>query len=183
MDDLLWGFAPWVGFLLVNRFANLYVAGAAGLLIALVVFGRAYSRHRIHLFEVAGVVFFAGLLVVVGAVRPSDIASWARYAQAVAHGTLTLIVFGSVLVGKPFTEPYAREQTPESAWNSPGFHQANVKISLLWGCAFLVGTISLIIAGVTDDRPFLLRIVVPFGALLLALMYSTRQREDSSPAS
>ena len=45
----------------------------------------------------------------------------------------------------------------------------------MWGLAFLVGTISLIIAGSEDSRQFILRLVVPFGALLLALLYTQKQ--------
>ena len=39
----------------------------------------------------------------------------------------------------------------------------------------LGGTVSLIIAGSQDSRQFVLRLVVPFGALLLALVYSQKQ--------
>jgi peptidoglycan/LPS O-acetylase OafA/YrhL len=107
--------------------------------------------------------------VVLAAIHPSDIATWGRYAQAVAHGSLTLIVFGSILVGKPFTEPYAREQAPERVWQSSRFHELNRRLSAVWGLAFLLGTISLVIAGSQDSRQFILRLAVPFGALLLAL--------------
>jgi hypothetical protein len=31
---------------------------------------------------------------------------------------LTIIVFGSILVGKPFTEPYARQHAPPKVWHS-----------------------------------------------------------------
>ena len=109
------------------------------------------------------------------AIHPSNIATWGRYAQAVAHGSLTLIVFGSILIGRPFTELYAREQAPERVWKTAAFHDLNRRLSAVWGLAFLVGTISLIIAGSQDSRQFVLRLVVPFGALLLALMYSQKQ--------
>ena len=147
MGDLIWGFSAWVTFLVVNRVASVYWAAAAGLVVALVVLGRAVARHRVHLFELAGVVFFGGLSVLLAAIRPGDLDTWARYAQAVAHGSLTLVVFGSILIGIPFTEPYAREQAPEAVWHDPKFHALNRQISLMWGLAFLVGTISLIVAG------------------------------------
>ena len=51
--------------------------------------------------------YFGGLLALLAAIHPADIATWGRYAQAVAHGSLTVIVFGSILIGRPFTEPYA----------------------------------------------------------------------------
>jgi hypothetical protein len=175
MKNLMWSFSPWVAFLLGVRIGGVYWGAAIGLAVALVVLVRAITRHSTHMFDVIGTVYFGGLLVLLAAIHPSDIATWGRYAQAVAHGSLTLIVFGSILVGKPFTEPYAREQAPERVWQSNRFHELNRRLSTVWGLAFLVGTISLIVAGSQDSRQFVLRLVVPFGALLLALLYSQKQ--------
>jgi hypothetical protein len=133
------------------------------------------TRHSVHLFDVIGTVYFGSLLVLLAAIHPGDISTWGRYAQAVAHGSLTAIVFGFILIGKPFTEPYAREQAPERVWRTTRFHELNRRLSAVWGLAFLVGTISLIIAGSQDSRQFILRLVVPFGALLLALLYTQKQ--------
>jgi hypothetical protein len=182
MKNLIWSFSPWVAFLLGVRVGGVYWGAAIGLAVALVVLVRAISRHSTHMFDVIGTVYFGGLLVLLAAVHPSDIATWGRYAQAVAHGSLTLIVFGSVLIGKPFTEPYAREQAPERVWQSSRFHKLNRRLSTVWGLAFLVGTISLIAAGSQDSRQFILRLVVPFGALLLALLYSQKQASVTANA-
>ena len=180
MKNLIWSFSQWVAFLLGVRVGGVYWGAAIGLAVALVVLVRAITRHSTHMFDVIGTVYFGGLLVLLAAIHPSDIATWGRYAQAVAHGSLTLIVFGSILVGKPFTEPYAREQAPERVWQSSRFHELNRRLSAVWGLAFLVGTISLVIAGSQDSRQFILRLAVPFGALLLALLYSQKQASLSA---
>jgi steroid 5-alpha reductase family enzyme len=55
----------------------------------------------------------------------------------------------------------------------------------VWGLAFLVGTVSLIIAGSVDYRRVLLRILIPFGALYLAYQYTqkqTKQTPDAAPS-
>jgi hypothetical protein len=175
MTELIWSFSPWVAFLMGVRVGNVYWGAGLAAVAGIVVLARAMSRHKAHLFDIVGVVYFVGLLVLLAVIHPGDISTWGRYAQAVAHGSLTLIVFGSVLVGHPFTEGYAREQTPPNGWNSPHFHAFNRKISLLWGLAFLAGTISLAVAGATDSRQVLLRIIVPFGALAYAFTYTQRQ--------
>ena len=180
MKNLIWSFSPWAAFLLGVRIGGVYWGAGIGLVIALVVLARALKRHSTHMFDVIGVIYFGGLLTLLAAIHPGDIALWGRYAQAVAHGSLTLIVFGSILIGKPFTEPYAREQAPERVWNSARFHELNRRLSTVWGLAFLVGTISLIVAGSQDSRQFVLRLVVPFGALLLALLYSQKQASLSA---
>ncbi len=96
------------------------------------------------------------------------------------HIALTLIVFGSILIGHPFTESYARHTTPKAVWNTPQFHALNRRISAVWGLAFLAGTISLLIAGSVGDRQVLLRVIVPFGALYLAYRYSQKQARPST---
>jgi hypothetical protein len=175
MSELIWSFSPWLLFLMGVRVGNVYWGAGLAAVAAIVVLARAMSRHKAHLFDVVGVVYFVGLLVLLAIIHPGDISTWARYAQAVAHGSLTVIVFGSVLVGHPFTEGYAREQAPREVWNTPRFHAFNRKISAVWGLAFLVGTISLVFAGATDSRQILLRIIVPLGALAYAYTYTERQ--------
>jgi hypothetical protein len=119
-------------------------------------------------------VYFTGIGLALEIVHPTSVLYWSRYAQAGAHAFLTLIVLGSVAIGHPFTESYARESTPKEVWGTPGFRAINRTISLVWGLAFLVGTVSLIVAGSVTGRPFLLRILIPFGALAWAYSYTQR---------
>jgi hypothetical protein len=174
MSDLIWSFAPWLLFIMVIRVTNVYIAAGLAGVAAIVVLVRAASQRKAHLFDVVGVVYFVGLLALLAILHPSDISTWGRYAQAVAHGSLTVIVFGSVLIGRPFTEPYAREKAPSEVWKTPHFHALNRKISLVWGLAFAVGTLSLVFAGATDSRQVLLRVIVPFGALGYAYTVTER---------
>jgi all-trans-retinol 13,14-reductase len=175
MNNLIWSFAPWAAFLVGVRFGSVYWGAAIGLAAAAAVLVRAISRHSVHLFDTVGVVYFAGLLILLAAIHPGDMGVWGRYAQAVAHGSLTAIVFGSILIGRPFTEPYAREKAPREVWHAKAFHELNRRISAVFGFAFLIGTASLILAGTQDSRQFILRLVIPFGALFLALMYTQKQ--------
>jgi hypothetical protein len=186
MSELIWSFAPWLLFIMAVRVTNVYVAAGVAGVAAIVVLVRAASRNKAHLFDVVGVVYFVGLLALLASIHPSDISTWGRYAQAVAHGSLTVIVFGSVLIGHPFTESYAREKAPREVWKTPHFHALNRKISLIWGLAFLVGTLSLVFAGATDSRQVLLRVIVPFGALGYAYTVTERltaQSKSAAPAS
>jgi hypothetical protein len=172
MTDLIWSFAPWLTFLLATRVTSFYGAIAAALVVAVVVLGRAFGRHRVHMLDVASFVYFLALGAVLLFVHPGHIDDWSRYAQAGSHAALTVIVFGSVLLGRPFTESYARETTPREFWHTPRFRAVNRQISTVWGLAFLIGTISLIIAGSADARQVLLRVVIPFGALAWAYKFT-----------
>jgi hypothetical protein len=181
MSELVWSFAPWVTFLAGVRVGNVYWGASVGAIVAIVVLARALSRHKAHLFDYVGVLYFIGMLIVLAIVHPDDIGTWGRYAQAVAHGSLCVIVFASVLVNRPFTEAYAREQAPKEIWNSPAFRAFNRKISAVWGLAFLLGTISMVLAGTTDSRQILLRLIIPFGALAAAYTYSEREATAAKP--
>jgi hypothetical protein len=174
MTDLIWSFSPWLLFLLATRFTSFSGAVALGLVAALVVAARAIGHHRFHLLDAASALYFTGLGLALEIVHPTSVLYWSRYAQAGAHAFLTLIVLGSVAIGHPFTESYARESTPKEVWGTPGFRAVNRTISLVWGLAFLVGTVSLIVAGSVTGRPFLLRILIPFGALAWAYSYTQR---------
>jgi hypothetical protein len=175
MTDLIWSFAPWLVFLLAARVTSLYGAVAAGAVAAVVVLFRAIGRKRVHMLDVASTVYFVALGTALIVVHPGHLDYWARYAQAGSHIALTLLVFGSIVVGRPFTESYARETTPESVWRTNRFHSLNRQISTVWGLAFVVGTVSLIAAGSVDSRQVLLRIIVPFGALYYAYVYTQKQ--------
>jgi hypothetical protein len=175
MTDLVWSFAPWLVFLLASRVTSLYGAVAAGALAAVVVLARAVRRRRVHMLDVASTVYFAALGTALVIIQPGHLDFWARYAQAGSHIALTVLVFGSIVVGHPFTEAYAKDTVPESVWHTDRFRSLNRQISTVWGLAFLVGTISLIAAGSVDSRQVLLRIIVPFGTLYYAYLFTQKQ--------
>jgi hypothetical protein len=175
MTDLVWSFAPWLVFLLASRVTSLYGAVAAGVVAAAVVLLRAVGRSRVHLLDVASTLYFVAFGAALIALRPGHLDYWGRYAQAGSHVALTLLVFGSILAGRPFTEAYARDTTPEFVWHTDRFHSLNRRISTVWGLAFLIGTVSLIAAGSVDVRQVLLRIVVPFGSLYYAYVFTQKQ--------
>ena len=175
MTEMMWSLTPWLTFMTASSLFNLWAGLAAGLVVALVVLGRALAYKRVHMLDVASIAFFLALSSALVVVHPGDLGTWNRYAQPGAHGLLTALVFGSVLLGRPFTEAYAREQTPASVWHSARFQAFNREISLAWGLALLVGTLSLALAGAVSAGSVVLRMAVPMGAMIVATRY-THQR-------
>ena len=182
MTDLIWSFAPWLVFLLAEQVTSLYGAVAAGAVTAAVVLIRAIRRKRVHMLDVAGTVYFAAVGTTLIALHPGHLEYWARYAQAGSHIALTLLVFGSILAGRPFTESYARETAPEPIWHTDRFHSLNRQISTVWGLAFIVRTVSLLAAGSVESRQALLRIIVPFGSLYYAYAYTLKKTKGARQA-
>ncbi len=175
MTEMMWSLTPWLTFMTTSSLFNLRAGVAAGGLVALVLLARAVARKKVHMLDVASIGFFLALASALAIVHPDDIGVWSRYAQPGAHGLLTILVFGSVLVGRPFTEAYAREQTPAAVWRSARFQAFNREISLVWGLALLVGTLSLVLAGAVSVAPFLLRMAIPVGAMVVATKYTHQQ--------
>jgi hypothetical protein len=177
LTELIWSFTPWLVFLLATRITDsLYASVTVGVVASIIVLIRAIGRHRVHLLDLASTAYFVGLGAVLVFVHPGHIQYWSRYAQAGSHAALTLIVFGSILIGQPFTESYARETVPRELWHTPQFKAINRRISAVWGLAFLFGTVSLIAAGSVGSRQVLLRLVIPFGLLFIAYRYTQKQR-------
>jgi hypothetical protein len=187
MADIIWTLIPWMSFIFATRFTNLWGGLAVGGLVALVALARGVACHRVHIINVASVTYFAGLAAVLAVVHPGDLGTWARYAPIGSHALVTLLVVGSVLIGRPFTESYAREKNPEAVWDTPGFRASNRDACLALTVALLVGTISLGLAGAVHHAQFILQMVVPSAALASALQYTKTRihgtTEESSPLS
>jgi hypothetical protein len=179
MTDLIWSFSPWVVFLLATRVTSLSGALAAGTTAAIVVLVRAVARHRVHLLDVASLVYFLAIATAALTLQPANLESWGRFAQAGSHAFLTTIVFASIAVGHPFTESYARDRVPEQYWPSRQFRAINTRISAIWGLAFLIGTVSLVAYGLTETLPFILRVAIPFGSLYFAYQYTDAHTTDT----
>lgn len=62
-----------------------------------------------------------------------------QHAWIFSNGTLAFITWFSILIGKPFTIQYAREQVPKDKWNHPVFIRINYILSSVWGIIFLTG--------------------------------------------
>jgi hypothetical protein len=125
LTDLIWSFSPWFVFLFASRFTSFSGAVALGFLTSVVVLTRATTRHRAHMLDWAGLCYFAALALILAITHPGHIETWSRYAQFGSHMVLTILVFGSVLVGRPFTESYAKMTTPQEVWHTKEFRDVN----------------------------------------------------------
>jgi uncharacterized membrane protein len=132
-------FIPWIIFWVVADSRSTWEYGAIGALIAaLVLFAPEYRQRKVKLLDAATVVFFAVMAIAGIIVSPQDGAWLDRWANTISSGVLGVLVL-ITLPFRPFTEDYAREQTPPEVWNTPEFHQTNRVITLVWGGVF-VGT-------------------------------------------
>jgi hypothetical protein len=133
----LLAFAPFIAFALVDRL----VGGAAGLLAgaavsaAMLVRGWVKPGRTLKLLEIGTALLFARLALY--AVLSGPEWSIAGVRLRVDAGLLA-IVLASVVVGRPFTLQYAREQVAPALWDSADFVRTNYVITGAWALAFAV---------------------------------------------
>lgn len=62
----------------------------------------------------------------------------AKHAWFFSNSALALIAWISILVRRPFTIQYAKEQVSEDKWQHPLFIKINYILSSIWGLIFLI---------------------------------------------
>lgn len=150
------GLAPWV---LLSVFSTpghfeqaVCIALGASLLTMLLSAVRHISIHALDVFGAA--VFVA--LAVLGLLASPELIRWLQlWAGEIANVSLASFVIATLIVRKPFTLPYAKEEAPEEFWDSPVFLRINYVISSVWAAAFVftstVGFIGIaVLKGVED---------------------------------
>jgi uncharacterized membrane protein len=132
-------FIPWIIFWVVADSRSTWEYGALGALIAsLVLLAPELRKRDVKMLDAATVAFFAAMAIAGLIVSPQD-GDWLdRWANTISSGVLGVLVLVT-LPFRPFTEDYAREQTPPEIWDTPGFRRTNQVITLVWGGVF-VGT-------------------------------------------
>ncbi|MEV7614832.1 hypothetical protein [Streptomyces sp. NPDC089799] len=145
LENPVVGMAPWIIFSLLvgpGRF-ELAVGLALASAVVLVAAGKLVHRGSSwKILEIADVVFFAALAVI-GALASDGTLRWLEtYAGELSNIALTVIAFGSIAVGVPFTLQYAKEQVDPAYWNTPAFLRTNRIITAVWGLAFLIAALA-----------------------------------------
>jgi uncharacterized membrane protein len=138
--NILLGLAPFIAFFVLARSigAASGLWAAAAIAVALLLRARLRGQSEIKVLEAGAAVLFIGLAIVASVLRPD----WSLFEVRVFVDLgLVAITLGSILVGRPFTLQYAREQVPPERWTHPLFLAANRRISAVWTLAFVVETI------------------------------------------
>lgn len=169
--DKLRTFLPWIAYGVGSAAADWRVGLAAGLVVAVVVLVTAHQE--IDLISAATVVFMAALLPV-AILWPQGAIADAMPAACLAY--LGVVAGASVLTGRPFTETYARRETPPELWATDVFRQANRAITTGWAISFLVT--AAVVAGLLVAAPDLTaaRYVVQVAGFVAAARFTTWYR-------
>lgn len=135
---VLIGFLPWILFYLLplHTLAQLKIGITALLIITIITNFQGLKRKFI--LPWCTVLFFAFVFLVLVIF---NIQVMALYLGIITHIVLTLLAFGSLLIGMPFTIQYARLEVPKERWSNPVFIFINQILTAAWGISFLFNLI------------------------------------------
>ena len=132
---LLLAFAPWIVFGLIagQSIFSLEMAIIISLVLTLVL---GYKQMRKwYILPWVTFIFFILAFIVIILLKYLWVAS---YMGILSYTTLAAVTWGSILVGKPFTIQYAKEEVDETLWNNPKFKRSNDIITAFWGVIFII---------------------------------------------
>ena len=169
------GLAPWIVMSLFTgpgRFEGA-VSGALGIAL-LVVFANWRLGNSIKLLEWFDTVFFA-IFAVIGLVASTGLIEWLElWGGEIANIALVVFAVGSILIRKPFTLEYAREEVDPELWEQPIFIRTNYVITGAWALAFATSAIAGAIGdAVLDDAGnFWTGWIIQIGAIIFAVAFT-----------
>jgi hypothetical protein len=173
--NILLAISPFVGFALVNHLAGplLALAVGAGIALALVLRDALSAGRSVKLLELATLALFTAMTLYAFVADPQWSVMGVRLA---VDGGLFLICLISLLIGRPFTLQYARDELPAERLRDPRVLRTNMVISSVWTLAF--GVLVAADAAMLSMPDTMMRpgILVTIAALVIAVKFTKRYR-------
>jgi hypothetical protein len=169
---LLLAFAPFVAFFAAMRLVSPLAGLCAASLVSLWMCLRMWRRREsVKVLEIGTLMLFVLLLAYTVVARPVWTVATVRLA---VDGGLFAIAAISLLIGKPFTLQYAREQVPPELWNNPRFIAVNRHLTLAWTAAFLVMVLADVAAEYVPAIPLWVDIAATVAAMVGAVLFTVK---------
>ncbi len=133
--NMLLAFVPFLAFAVLDHGLGLHTAllAATGISALLIARETLMRKKGLKPLEVASLLMFGALAILA---RRSDLNLTVVGVRLIVDAGLLVVVLGSVLIGRPFTLAYARDQVSAEIAATARFRTINVFASLLWGLAF-----------------------------------------------
>jgi len=163
------GFAPFLAFALVEKMVGIVPGLATGFVVSLALVGWEAARARsFNILEAGSAVIFGGLTLLV----ISRNQTWSVWqVRLFVDAGLSLVVFLSILFGRPFTLQHARTSATADARRDPASMRHNTVLSGVWGLAF-VGLALIDLCMTTSGAPDRRGILLTLGILAIAARFT-----------
>jgi hypothetical protein len=169
---ILLAFAPFLAFAVIDRLIGSTEGLLAGAAVSAVLLARDWmSANRTpKILEIGTTVLFCGLALYAIAFQPV----WSIIGVRLrVDSGLLIIVLITILVGRPFTLQYAREQVAPELWTTPEFVRTNYVITGVWALAFVILVVAELILLYLPDVPPRLGIWATIAALIGAVKFTS----------
>ena len=173
--SLVLAFLPLVAFSLLARFLPSGDIGVAALIAAVIALAAILISRPIwppKILNACSMVLFT-VLAVLGFTLGKHDDSWLATWGGAGVGIILGLVILALIPVMPFTEQFARESVPRSAWNSPTFKRINLVLSAAWGVAILALGVSRVAAAAIDRHTshHFIEVVFSLGVPVLIILY------------
>ncbi len=183
LTTFLLGFMPWLLFLFFSgqTFVSLERSILLGLLASL-IFGFRELR-RGFLLQWGTLIFFIACAIAVDWMKSLEVA---KNMGIISNGSLACLIWGTILIGKPFTLQYARAELPKERWDDPALMRSCRFLAVVWAIAL---TFLALVAYVKNLNPTLcpgwlnfdISIAVIVGGIVFTTGYKKYKRSQSCP--
>lgn len=172
-------FAIWVAYGTLVGMRRLPAAVLVGLAGTIGLLFFAVACHiKIQLLDWVMLGYFVTAAIVTFGLRST---TFANYGSVLIWSFYAAATWASILLGSPFTLQYARLSAPPERWSSPAFLRANQIISMVWGAAFVINIVLVVIALNTRYNVLLTGTMAPLlmtgAAALFTSYYGKSSRE------
>jgi hypothetical protein len=175
LDSPISGIAPWILLSVVGSPGHYEAAIAIAFGFTLLIVSGGYRRgDRLHSLTAFGAIFF-GVLLVVRVLVGSGVETWlSTWTGEMSNVALTVFAAATLLLRRPFTLSYAKDQTPEEFWDAPAFLRINYVVSGVWAAAFafsaVCGFIGIVVLHDADN--FWTGWILQLGATFFAIAFT-----------
>ena len=167
--SILLGFAPWIVFWILVGNNTFQHAAWAALITSIIVNAKSMKQKSLKVLDIGSLLFFLLLAMTTLVAEPAWLETWTHFSGNVALFVISLI---SLVIGKPFTLQYAREQTPEEYWSTPLFYAINRNITLVWTAAFALQTVSSVLTVIWPHHETWFSWIIPLAAFVAATKFT-----------
>ncbi len=132
---LLLAFAPWIifGIIAGQSFFSLEIAIIISLGISVILGYKQMKKW--YILPWVTLLFFILIFIAIVLMKNMWVVS---HVGILSYMTLTIVTWGFLLIGYPFTLQYAKEEVDKSLWDNPTFIRTNQIITAFWGVIFLL---------------------------------------------
>ncbi len=164
------GLVAWIIYGVLTAHGH-WVAGAiAGLAVFAVILAHEYSKDAVKLMDCVAAIFFAAAAAISALAGP-----WLfqHFNIFMIWGIFAAVAWITLLIGRPFTLQYAREQAPPEIWEHPLFMRLNVILTAVW-CGILTVNAMFGFVAFLTGRLLSFGLLIPLTVMIFGFVFSAR---------